>query len=662
VAGDKRELILDLLARDKSGPGTASFGKNIKDVGDAADKADNKLGKFTETTVIAGKGADDLGDESEKAARRLGKLDREIGLTVAELKVLARSFADTDDAAERLDISKGIRKAENDLRRLNKSKSILSTILPDPKPEEAQGWAKKLMGSLGGALATAGSGVGELAGNHVGLTIGAAAGAAAAPVLASTLASVLSSGIGLVGIGAGVLLAVKSDKGIQDAGKAAGTKFVDALSASARSAFGGPILDSIHVLESAGEHVADSWGKAFDALGPSVLPLAKDLIDAGVRISDSLSGIAAKSGPALDGLGDSIGLVADGVGDFLDTVADGGPEAAANLELVAGATADVLRETGNFLNALNQVSGNAWLTGPLIPLLRKHYDEAADATGTFAKHTAGAADAMDDAAGAAQAQTSALQGLNKELTAGSDPVFALMDAEDGLAAAQKDAADAAKRHGKGSRESDAALRKLAEAAINVEGKAEALAGTFDGQMTPSMRATLSAAGLTKSEINRLGDQFVAARKDGNSFAKTYRANMKVDGTETAAARVAHVRDLLAQVRSKRISVSVLVADSQLNKVNNTLNRFGGARAGGGPTAKDVPYWVGENGPELFVPQGNGRILSSPQSKNATRGHASSGLSTGGGGGQVIRLELVGQAEFVSAFRYLVRTANLLQDA
>jgi SLT domain-containing protein len=31
------------------------------------------------------------------------------------------------------------------------------------------------------------------------------------------------------------------------------------------------------------------------------------------------------------------------------------------------------------------------------------------------------------------------------------------------------------------------------------------------------------------------------------------------------------------------------------------------RAIGGPVASGTPYMVGENGPELFIPQGNGRI-------------------------------------------------------
>jgi len=38
------------------------------------------------------------------------------------------------------------------------------------------------------------------------------------------------------------------------------------------------------------------------------------------------------------------------------------------------------------------------------------------------------------------------------------------------------------------------------------------------------------------------------------------------------------------------------------------NPFGGARAAGGPVSAGMPYLVGERGPELFVPRGNGTIV------------------------------------------------------
>lgn len=685
MAGDKRELILDLLARDKSGPGTKSFGKNIKDVGDAADKADGKLGKFSESAVIAGKEADDLGDESEQAARRLAKLDREIALTSAELKVMARQFADTSDAAERLDISKAIRKGENDVRRLTKSKSLLT--LPEPNPADVSKWSSKLSTMLGEGITKAGP-----------LAIGAGVTAAIlAPTLGAAVAGAVTGGVGLGGLIGGIALVAK-DPAISGYAKRIGHTFMEELNVAAKASFLEPVKAQMGKLEALASRSSIKIGQIFTNTAPFLGKFTDSIIGAGDAILDSLVYASGKAGPALDALGGLIQNVGEHVGGFIDTLADHSEDGAEAITELSDALGNIIDITGGVVGALGSIhgamsklddeidKGRYWLedNSGKIDLTADGYKKGSEAAELYRQKIIGAkgatndydhylqaaadstnklADSQTNAEQAADGHREALAALSKELQAETDPVFGLLDAEDKLAAAQKDVTEATKQHGKGSREADAALRKLAEAALDLEGKAGALSSTFDGNMTPALRATLRTAGLTESEIDRLGRQFVAARKDGDSFAKTYKANVKVDGTETASARVAHVRDLLKQVRSKRISVSVLVADSQLDKVANTLNRFGGARAGGGPTAKDVPYWVGENGPELFVPGGNGRVLSAAQSKNAAKGHATSGLSFGGGGvPQRLQLELVGQAELVTMFRYLIRTANLLQDA
>lgn len=45
----------------------------------------------------------------------------------------------------------------------------------------------------------------------------------------------------------------------------------------------------------------------------------------------------------------------------------------------------------------------------------------------------------------------------------------------------------------------------------------------------------------------------------------------------------------------------------------TVTRFGGTRAAGGPVSASTPYWVGEHGPELVVPQNAGTVIPNAQS-------------------------------------------------
>ena len=56
------------------------------------------------------------------------------------------------------------------------------------------------------------------------------------------------------------------------------------------------------------------------------------------------------------------------------------------------------------------------------------------------------------------------------------------------------------------------------------------------------------------------------------------------------------------------------------------------RAGGGPVGAGMPYLVGEQGPELFVPSGYGRIMDAFSTSKALLSNAGGGM--GGGGGNV----------------------------
>jgi hypothetical protein len=610
------EVKIKITAENATVPVIAGLKAGIHDVETAADKAGNKLTTF--------------GARTQSLKGDLTKLDAGIKESTKTLSQLYTALANTDDAARRIDIKKAISKVQSDLSASMKAhKFKVSELLNlDPDPAQGKSWAKKLMGSLASGLSSAGEGVASLAGNHVGLTIGAAAGAAAAPVLVSALGSALSAGVGLGVIGAGVMLAVKKDPELQAAGKQAGQRFMDGLSEQANKAFKGPILDSLKLLTAEGDKASAQLGKAFDALAPYVKPFTESLVKAADIIVTSLTGAAEKSGPALKGMGQALVLVSDGVGSFIDSVANGGPEAAQSLTLIAGATGDVLKQTGTFLGVLEKLSNNEFLTGPLLPLLKSHYDGVSSASNQFAKHTKDTADAMNEAATAAQMEGNALTNLADDMRAQTDPVFGLLDAEGKLAEAQAAAGKAAHDHGKNSKESDAALRDLAKAAIEVEGRAGDLAGTADGKLSPALKATLRAAGLTESQIRNLGGQFRNAKKDGENFAKTYKAKVEAD-TASAESRLKHVRDLLDKVHSKQISVSVLVADSQLNKVNNTLSRFGMAHGGikgaaNGATSSGLT-WVGENGPELADLAPGTRVHSAGDSQRiANNGHGSGG--------------------------------------
>ena len=67
-------------------------------------------------------------------------------------------------------------------------------------------------------------------------------------------------------------------------------------------------------------------------------------------------------------------------------------------------------------------------------------------------------------------------------------------------------------------------------------------------------------------------------------------------------------------------------------LKGALSNFGGFRAGGGPVGAGQSYVVGENGPELFVPANNGRIMNG----NQVAAMSYSGGGSSSGGRQIVR--------------------------
>ena len=70
----------------------------------------------------------------------------------------------------------------------------------------------------------------------------------------------------------------------------------------------------------------------------------------------------------------------------------------------------------------------------------------------------------------------------------------------------------------------------------------------------------------------------------------------------------------------------------IDELNAYSANFPDARAGGGPVNSGMPYIVGEQGPELFVPSGYGRIMDAFSTSKALLNNA--GGSMGGGGSNV----------------------------
>ena len=170
--------------------------------------------------------------------------------------------------------------------------------------------------------------------------------------------------------------------------------------------------------------------------------------------------------------------------------------------------------------------------------------EVVGATTKSATATREYASAADAAAAASRGQADALAYLSTKMRAEADPVFGLIDAEKGLADAKTAVSKATRKYGADSDQAREANRKLALAAIDLQGKAGALGNTFDGRLSPAMLQTLRAAGLTEAQIRDVAAQFRAAKRDADKYDGRYAAAVSLDGYRNAKGQLTGLlRDL-----------------------------------------------------------------------------------------------------------------------
>jgi len=180
-----RQLILELLARDKTGPATSSAAHNLEDVGDAAEGAAKHTEKLGKEAGRADEKVERYGKSSRTAAEHVQHLDREIKLCERELEKLAVAFAEAETAGDRADLSKGIRQTRSELDKLKKNRNVLEDLIPDAG--EAKQFEKTFSNTISNAIENAK--VGPV------LAVGIAA---AAPLIGATISAAV---IGAAGVG-----------------------------------------------------------------------------------------------------------------------------------------------------------------------------------------------------------------------------------------------------------------------------------------------------------------------------------------------------------------------------------------------------------------------------------------------------------------------------
>lgn len=407
--------------------------------------------------------------------------------------------------------------------------------------------------------------------------------AAAAPLIGATISAAIIGGAGVGGVLGGVALAAR-DPRVKAAGTQLGKTLLDDLTKDA-SSFVEPVLDSIAKIEARFGQMNGRIKSIFDHsagfLGPLV-DAAADGVDGILRGFDAL---VRRGKPVMDALGNSITIIGDSIGDALEVISGDSQDAAKGLETLAGAIGGAIKIGGYLIRGLTELYG-------VITFLPSKIGDASNAFGRLigiyqstdaeTKTIAGTATELAvkirGVADAATAAAPPVRDLDKEFADAAASARSLYGATTDLAGAVAAATATINENGRGlslnsksGRENRQALADVAaamvrqhDAAVAANGENVKSAGISDRNRDAFIQLAIK-AGYSAQKARDLATSLglIPTRRETQIKADTAKA-------EAAAKRV---RTLLAQVRSKQISVDVLVNDARLRSVENRLSRL-----------------------------------------------------------------------------------------
>lgn len=480
---------------------------------------DRAMGQVARSAGVAGAGLDSAAGDARQLDRAIDELGDEISRLNRELLRTGdiEVFAKLEEQRSTLQVLKRMRREIGDVEDEARGLSFALSEMFRALPAQLKGIA--IVGISGTVIAIA-------------------------PLIGAAVAAAVLGGVGAGGIAGGLASAAR-DPRVQDA---AGD-LVDRLEgrfAQLGDAFVDPAVDALNILAEAGAEVLARLDPQISALAPTVTDLATAIGDMGRRAVPGIAAALEASQPVLDALAQELPELGEAFGDMLETIAEDPEGAAAGLRTLFNMVETTLRVTGQLVaflsDAFAQLARNADTFQALIdriPLAGEAFrivsGDAADTTVRFRDFaeegvaaTGAVAAGFGDVKVSVHGATQELQRHIDTLRAQSDPMFALLNAQQQMRTAQQNLNDAVEEHGRGSEQARQAQVDLAEAAVDLVGASGDAAGAFRDGLTPQMAAAFEAAGLTKREIDDLreimeqaGRQAQDTRDDFEALAGRY---------------------------------------------------------------------------------------------------------------------------------------------
>lgn len=588
---------------DLSLTGEQSTARGLKNVGDAADKA---------------------GDDLTGLGKDAGQLNKKIAETRAEVEKLTKAFDQTGD----MDLLKSIRKEQSNLRIFERlAKSIMDEaqeIGTQAGQKVGESLTKSLMALRGPAIAGA-----------VGI------GALFAPAIGAAVSAAVIGGAGTGGIIGGIV-AASQDQRVQSAAKMVGDRVGSALT-DAGGPFVEPLIESLRLLDQAGDRLAANFQAAGTKIAPTLVPLTKGLAGFVDEVMPGFIRAMDAAKPVIRAISAELPKIGMAISEFFDKLSKDPDEAVVAVVAISQAAQGAIEFVGDLadkLGALFEMNARAgaaisgtWETlfgwmpivGDIVKDQGRNFreqvaaiDAAKDASKDFAGNGIGPIiRAQEEMAEITKTATDKI----KDQTTAMDKMFGrFMDSRE-VARNYQEAIDelteSVKEHGTSLDIGTEAGRTNSEALDNLATKIKdarentilmtgdvAGANTVYYEQVEALRQQAIKLGFSKQAANDLA----AGLRD---IPRQVDVEVRAPGLLEAIARAEYLRRLLgsnaAAARSNPITIN-----GQFYPGDDS--GYGGGRAGGGPMSAGKWYTVGEDGVEVVAmhPGGGATVYNNKQ--------------------------------------------------
>lgn len=591
------------------------------------------------------------------------KLDHDIKSAKDSLQVLAREFAKAATASERLSISRRMSRESKDLGQLTKARNLLGDDT-QVRNQGKQAGAKIEEGILDGI-----SPLKMGAANPI--LIGMAVGSA--PFIGAVIEGAIVGGAGIGGVVGGAII-VSKDTRVQAAWKELAASAKPQLQQAA-APFIPAMQDAIHIASREFDTLVPVAKRVFAASAQYVAPLTRGVMGFVSEFAHGFEKAVERAGPVIEVISNNLPRIGEEIGNLFETASEHAVAGAQALDVVFRIIEATVGSVTKLVGWLARAYEIEQLTlgnfGPLVSSITgagAASDTAATSAIKFNEATDATATAAADAAQRVHDLTTAMDDF-------ADSNLSLYDAQTNAQQAIAESTKALKENGKtldinkpkgqANRDMLTNLAKSFNSVTTANDKANTSAkqsnADYDRQRAAFVKAA-TGAGMASGAANRLADSVLKIPKNKivNISANTKAAQAGINAVDAALGRIPRVVAIAMRITGTK-SVSAAAAAIRKNE----------ARAGGGPVQRDTPYLVGEEGPELVVPQTDGTVLTASmtrgvmgQSQVAPRpvGGGGTRAAIGGGGTRVARIEVTGPRAVAELVRYLVRTVDVVNTA